>query len=380
MINSYYFKDPGGRGWEFQDVELDRINLFVGASGSGKTKFLNTLFNLARFFVHGDRFRAGHWKFTICSQEFEYMVEFDSVTDSESDIKEGHLINKEIVNRRPLGSNKEFEVLIKRTPTKFVFEDKELPKLQLDKPGITMLKEEESIQPLYKLFTRIKRRYFHDKALSSSIAAEPIHPNEIAEFEEGNNLDALFNKDNTLNKNMFLLKKYYPSVYNIVISNFKELFPTITKCDIRSSEELISHLPTSALLPVFCIKEKYVKDWLPLHTLSSGMQKVLLIMVDLITLPDDSIYIVDEYENSLGINAIDFLPNFLIEANSTAQFIITTHHPYLINNMPVKSWRIFSRRGAKVSIRIGEELEEKFGKSKQKVFTQLINDPLYTGV
>ena len=110
------------------------------------------------------------------------------------------------------------------------------------------------------------------------------------------------------------------------------------------------------------------------------MQKVLLIIADIITLPKGSIYIIDEYENSLGINAIDFLPEFLDAHGTDIQFLITTHHPYLINSMPMKKWRVFHRNGSRVSIKDGAEFEEKYGKSKQKAFVQLINDPFYTDI
>ena len=107
-------------------------------------------------------------------------------------------------------------------------------------------------------------------------------------------------------------------------------------------------------------------------------KKVLLIITDILTLPKGSIYLIDEYENSLGINAIDFLPSFLIDNGGNNQFFITTHHPYLINSMPIKHWRVFNRTGSSVSIKDGRDLEGKFGKSKQKAFIQLINDPFYS--
>jgi AAA15 family ATPase/GTPase len=109
------------------------------------------------------------------------------------------------------------------------------------------------------------------------------------------------------------------------------------------------------------------------------MQKVLLIVTDVLTLPKGSIYIIDEYENSLGTNAIDFLPQFLTDHGENGQFFITTHHPYLINSMPMRTWKVFRRQGGKVSIKSGEEFEEKYGKSKQRAFIQLINDPFYLG-
>jgi len=93
--------------------------------------------------------------------------------------------------------------------------------------------------------------------------------------------------------------------------------------------------------PVFCIKEKSINKWVECNQLSSGMQKVLLILTD------------------------------------TFLFIITSHHPYIINKIPVENWFIFHRQGSEVSIRYGDWPKERFGKSKQQAFIQLINDPFY---
>ena len=107
------------------------------------------------------------------------------------------------------------------------------------------------------------------------------------------------------------------------------------------------------------------------------MQKVLLILVDLCTLPNGATYLIDEYENSLGINSIDFFPDFLTEFKTDAQIIITSHHPYIINNVEPHNWIVFNRKGSKVKMKYGKEIAEKMGKSRQKYFVQLMNDPFY---
>jgi predicted ATPase len=107
------------------------------------------------------------------------------------------------------------------------------------------------------------------------------------------------------------------------------------------------------------------------------MQKVLLIIADVINSPADIIYMVDEYENSLGVNAIDFLPPFVGECGGKRQFIVTTHHPLLINAIPISDWFVFHRKGTQIRVTHGNELVEKYGKSKQQRFIQLINDPIY---
>ena len=45
-INSYQFTDVRLTGWRFSRVEFGNVSLLVGDSGAGKTRLLNTLFNL----------------------------------------------------------------------------------------------------------------------------------------------------------------------------------------------------------------------------------------------------------------------------------------------------------------------------------------------
>ena len=66
------------------------------------------------------------------------------------------------------------------------------------------------------------------------------------------------------------------------------------------------------------------------------------------------------------------------DLKSDVQTIITTHHPYLINAMPIESWQIMSRKGSHVTISRGDTRKEIYEASSQEAFTQLLNDPLYS--
>ena len=85
--------------------------------------------------------------------------------------------------------------------------------------------------------------------------------------------------------------------------------------------------------PVFCIKEKEITNWISVNDISSGMQKIFLLILDLFLMKDSGILLIDEYENSLGINAINFLPDLIYTISEKCQFIITSHHPYIINTV-----------------------------------------------
>jgi hypothetical protein len=108
------------------------------------------------------------------------------------------------------------------------------------------------------------------------------------------------------------------------------------------------------------------------------MQKALLIITDLFSLPDDVVYMIDEYENSLGVGAINILPDILFSGEIPYQVFITSHHPYIISNFPLEYWYIAHRNGSNVKFSYGDELATRYGVSKQDLYIQLINDPIYS--
>lgn len=56
----YHYRDVGEPGWDFAEVEFGKINLLVGDTATGKSRLLNTIFNLGRF-VAAKEFKHGSW-------------------------------------------------------------------------------------------------------------------------------------------------------------------------------------------------------------------------------------------------------------------------------------------------------------------------------
>lgn len=200
-------------------------------------------------------------------------------------------------------------------------------------------------------------------------------PSELLNKNTYNKLSGMV-KVSSINVKLYLLLRHNKKEFEQVIEEYKSIFPSIEDITFVDGSKLAMQ---SGEFPVLAFKEKGINDLIMLHELSSGMQKVMFIVADIITLPDDYIYIIDEYENSLGINAINFLPDFISSCGKNSQFITTSHHPYLINNIPVSDWKIFSRIGSKVTVKSGEDLKGRYSKSKQETFIQLLNDPIYSG-
>jgi energy-coupling factor transporter ATP-binding protein EcfA2 len=370
-IGAFEYQDVVQPGWRFSKTNLKAVNLFVGATGSGKTRWLNNLFEIGVFVTQGNVFKAGKWTLEIVGSESTYIWDFESGTDS---LGKGIVALEKIIQKHNDGAE---EMLVDRRDGIFRYKNSELPKLSPDTPAIHLLRLEDDLAPLHILFSHMIRRAFSEVSLKELMAYARVENVHLEKIKQDKTFEQFYLSQPTLSMRLYYLKEFFKTEYDRLCSFYMSVFPNIEHCDVVDAKTIVENVPMPGLVPVFAIKERNVNKKIGLQELSSGMQKVLLIMADIISLPNDCIYLIDEYENSLGVNAIDFLPSFIADYGHDKQFIITTHHPYLINNMPVSNWQIFHRIGSHVGIKSGDDYVEKFGKSKQKAFIQLINDQFY---
>lgn len=369
-ILTYKYNDVDPIGWHFSKVEFDKVNLLVGDTATGKTRLLNTIFNLGRFSVSNE-FKNGGWDITFKHDNVTYRwtLETERMKDDEVAIIQDNIWKIQEGRDIPI---------VKRDRTSFIFNDREVPKLSSKENSVWLLKEEELIKPIYDGFSNImQRRFFGDELIKIS-GYQTIPLNFIEKMKKERSLKTLFQADFNLSGTLYFLSEYYKDIFNKICTLYKSIFPFITETTLLDIKDLNKNIAVPGPMPIFCIKEKGVNKWIPILEISSGMQKVLLILTDIVVFPEGGIYLIDEYENSLGINAIDFFPSFILEVEKDIQFIVTSHHPYIINEIPVKNWYVFHRKGTEVVIKHGSELAERFGKSKQKAFIKLINDSFYT--
>ena len=101
------------------------------------------------------------------------------------------------------------------------------------------------------------------------------------------------------------------------------------------------------------------------------MFRTLMHIAELYLLPDHSVVLIDEFENSLGVNCLSQVTESILNQGENQQFIITSHHPYVINNIDFEYWKIVTRKGNIVKIRNSSEFN--LGGSKHTAFTKLMN-------
>ena len=257
-----------------------------------------------------------------------------------------------------------------RTLNVYLFNGANLPKISQEDSAIYLLKEEYPISLIYNGMSTIIRRDFASGNLKESMSNHLLNLTDKENIGKNKDLINLVNVE-SLNDRLDIICKYIKPKYDSICASFREVFPFIT--DIKFMDQKTN----IGIFKKINTKERNCTEWVPLDKLSSGMQKVLYILTDIYTLPPGAIYLLDEYENSLGINAIDFFPDFLADHFNNNQFLITSHHPYIINNIPVKNWYICHRSGTDIKVKYGSEVVSRYGSSKQKSFYNLINDPFY---
>jgi AAA15 family ATPase/GTPase len=368
-ILSYEARGSAESNLHFPKINFGKLNLIVGDSGTGKTRLLNTIFNGARLVTRKAEFYVGLWDMTFeeGGKIYRWCIETGGDEGEESIV---------ISERILMIEDSDEKVIISRNTDSFVFDGTDLPKLSPRESSISLLQDEELIQPLHRGLSSIMRRNFSGPDLEVAAAYQAVPQNFLRKIQKTKDLNDLFSSGLNLSGKLYILSLHFSDIYERICSEFKAIFPFVSRVKLFDAEEFGFHHP--GMVPVFALREKDIDVWVPLKEFSSGMRKVLLILTDIFVLPTDGgVYLLDEYENSLGINAINFFPSVLLGIDTPSQFIVTSHHPYIIGNVPVKNWIVLHRKGTEVLVKQGKELEDRFDKSKQQSFVQLINDPFY---
>lgn len=351
----------------FSEVNFNTVNLMVGDSGMGKSMFLNTIFNAALTATQ-NTVKLGSWDIVFRHENQTYRWIFEA----EHRVSQSR-VRREVVNKI---SDDYIERLIYREGEKFIFMDQELPKLSSTESGISLLKEESEIQPIHNGFSLFLKRDFSGPDLDRVTRHQNIDFNQFSILEKEKDIKKLFFANIGLSGKLFFLSGNFKSKFQEITLEFRRIFPFVKSTDLLQGENFSMALPGND--PVFSLREENRDDWVPLWRFSSGMKKVLLILTDLALLPaSGGVYLLDEYENSLGMSAINLLPTSFLQFAPTSQLILTSHHPYIINQIPVRDWYVFHRKGNDIRIKQGGEMEAKFGHSHQDTFVQLLNDDFY---
>ncbi|WP_414529239.1 AAA family ATPase [Nodularia chucula] len=364
---SYYNREIE---WRFEPISFSDLTLLVGISGVGKTQILKSIIDMQSI-AQGKSLNGVRWDIDFTSKNdfhYSWSGEFETkkvsklIIDEEEDqrnqfriISEKLILNKKIIIER---NNKEIK-----------FKGKVLPKLSPFKSVIEILSEEEDISPVKNGFNKI---IYSDQS-SSVDAVHFIKYNPLVKKYSSLSLSSIEESNLPTQVKLGLVYSYFPDSFNQIKKHFIDIFSQVQDIKLEPDED--EDLPVVlSEYPFVKIKEKGVEHWINQNQISSGMFRTLMHISEMYLSSEGTVILIDEFENSLGVNCIDILTELLLE-NRKLQFIITSHHPYIINKIGMEYWKIVTRRGGVVTAKDAQDFN--LGKSRHQAFMQLINLDAY---
>jgi predicted ATPase len=361
-INSIQIKN-NFLGWECEEIHFpNNLSLLVGVSGAGKTQILRAIYDL-KSISEGVAINGLEWKINFTTgldKNFIWEGAFDVIESYDLyHFAEDFLEQKPKILFEKLWINN--NIFIERDLHNIKFSESKVPKLPSNFSALYIFSEVPEIESIVKSIRKIIYRDNTITRLPVQLSDLPL--NKLT--ERFNTLKTIKTSNLDIKSKLFLVEKNNLSIFDIIKNRFKEIFPQVE--NIKTEIFKGSYEKRARLF--FWVKEKETERWIGEASIASGMLRTIVHLTDIYLSDDGSVILIDEFENSLGINCIDILTDDLIHENKTLQFIATSHHPYIINNIPYQYWKIVTRKGGVIKVRDASEYN--LGKSKQDAFLQL---------
>lgn len=379
-ITKFSFKD-NANSWQIDQFDLGNLNLLVGVSGVGKTMTLSAINSLSRI-ANGASVNGVEWNVSFLTDEgipclwqgkfenlgiekdiigyFENPTEKDDEVDSEENSPKVVFEILEINNQE----------IIKRDEKNIFFRENPTIKLSPNESAISLLKQEEDIRPVFHSLKKIER----SKAMNSG---------RIVDFNKllikYSNLESIQNSGFDFFLKIALTQRNVPEVFEKIKRSFISIFPHVE--DVKTESLNQPELPLQvSQFPFFQVKEKNIDRWILPWELANGMLKSLSVISDMYLSSPKSVLLIDEFENSLGVNCIDAIGD-LLSQSTELQIIVTSHHPYIINTIDMQYWKILTRFGGNVRVREAKDFERLSKQSLHDNFSRLLEiDEITQGV
>ena len=366
-FKSISIKD-GRTEWNIRNMQFNpMLTLLVGASGVGKTKVLNAIYALAQI-AQGKSYYGLVWKteFEQDGRNYIWEGEFEMADNAGRFYKEEKSNGFSIVREAIYSDG---VVFVNRSTQSIIYNNQELVKLDNKQSVVKLLKNEPTIEPIYKGFLQC---YDIDPS-ENGIRISPIV--DVSRRNALNFMLIQALKMFSPLERLFLLYENKLKEFDLICERFQSIFPTVEMIDFA-----LVQANNDTVFPVLRIKEKNVASWIEQTEISSGMMRTLIQIITLVLANDGDVIMIDEFENGLGVNCINELADLIMEPEANIQVVMTSHHPYIINAIPVKDWKILTRNGSDVHVHTAEELH--IGEhSKHEAFMQLLQTPEYkTGI
>ena len=356
-------------------LKIDRVRfynnltLLVGLSGAGKTTILNAV-SLFQDIVNR-KYRKEMFDtvliigFEIESKNYEWHIKFgkNEELNNYKDEKEEKNIKIPVLEEYFLIDG---EFYFKKDSNGIIYNGKDMPGLSQTMSCINLFDNDYIVQKIVKEF------HYISMYSTYSIAPKSINPVPYKVMERfgdnGNDVINSFIQEGAFDyafyvKLCLLQENEMYEIFDKIKQSYINIFNTV--------EDLYFEFDKSTYSYTLYQKEKDVISPISIDNFSSGMLKILIFLTNLYTCEPGFIFLIDELENSFGVNCLDAMVEIIQDCEEDFQFIITSHHPYIINNIDVSDWNIVERKGSVINAIQAKDL--KIGSTRRDAFFELIN-------
>lgn len=368
---------------EFENIatglKIERINFFdditllVGLSGAGKSKILDAIhysLSLAlgkikpkdiypskavfAFNIDGDDYI---WAYEIRKHNIKNHIVFSESQECHF-AYESLICNNDVIFERKNG-------IIKMN------EFDEIPTPQKNKSLIYQYSEDSSFE---KIVENLLKLYHID------IEMDIRGGLDSEQFEDiKSKVNSLIRRDKTIDITVFshlpsliklyIAKKHYENEYEKIIFAIQDVFPEIEAINVIKDH---NH-------DMYCVEVTTYGTKLHQRDISNGMLKTIYYIIELYTTSKNSLIMIDEFENGLGMNCIDPVSELIKIERPDLQFIITSHHPKIIGNFDYKCWKIIEREEFLVRNFDCNDEGYDLGRNRHDAYYNLMNKWKYEG-
>ena len=362
-------------GQKINHVKFNRLNLLVGASAAGKTSILRviskfiTAISLGHSIKEPCKFKIS---FSVTDRHFEAPELKEYLWEIET--KEEDVLSTEDTSACPIWRENLQElssgnIIIHRQDAKvYIAGYENIPQISRTQSAIFVFRENNPFNIIVDDM-RSSLTLYNQNSAFNSVSHKMLEQIKRIIQDANDNGQPIRWHYVTQNKFpvslfIYIVKNTNHCKFDAFLDDLQNIFPEIEDVHINqySSDNGEYYLS---------IKQKGHMILQP--DISSGVMRTIYILTCIHFCENNNVILFDELENSLGVNCLDEIVERIIQKSvkKHIQFLLTSHHPYIINQLPTNSWLVVSQKDGIIDSKKASELG--FGKMKQDNFFDLIN-------
>lgn len=359
-------------GQKIERIEFGALNLLVGASGAGKTQILKVLSQYIEAAASGHAIPfAGRFAMSFSTDikaddaSSQFVWEIDTASPKNYSPAAG-FAGEYVISKESLRQGDKF--LIKRNGNELFIGKKKTPGISPDKSVLNVFTEPSFIA-LAKFNFAKAVSYSSQKMGFGAIPTQGVKAFDtvlkaLLEMNLSDDDVKFYLTNNFTLLKIYAMKNFFPKLYASFLEDLQSIFPMIDDVgvDIAKNGETYE---------IFISQDKKI---IPEEEISGGMMKTIYIIANTAFSADGSVILLDEIENALGFNCLEAVTDYIIDkaTENRQQFILTSHHPYIINNIPIQNWRIVSQNHGTITAKRAENVGIDTKRNRQETFFQLM--------